>query len=54
MELSHKEYGIVEYLARNIGYPKSKIEISFSENYYYIRNQHIFSAGLILKFSKNL
>lgn len=27
MELSHKEYGIVEYLARNIGYPKSKMEI---------------------------
>ena len=27
MELSHKEYGIVEYLSRNIGYPKSKMEI---------------------------
>jgi DNA-binding response OmpR family regulator len=27
IELSHKEYGIIEYLARNIGYPKSKIEI---------------------------
>lgn len=27
IELSHKEYWIIEYLARNIGYPKSKIEI---------------------------
>jgi DNA-binding response OmpR family regulator len=27
MELSHKEYGIIEYLCRNIGYPKSKMEI---------------------------
>lgn len=27
IELSHKEYWIIEYLARNIGYPKSKMEI---------------------------
>ncbi len=27
MELSHKEYGIIEYLTRNKTYPKSKIEI---------------------------
>lgn len=27
MELSHKEYWIIEYLARNIGYPKSKMNI---------------------------
>lgn len=27
MELSNKEYGIIEYLSRNIGYPKSKLEI---------------------------
>jgi DNA-binding response OmpR family regulator len=27
IDLSHKEYGIIEYLARNLGYPKSKMEI---------------------------
>lgn len=27
MELSHKEYWIIEYLARYLGYPKSKMEI---------------------------
>jgi two-component system, OmpR family, response regulator len=27
VELSHKEYGIIEYLTRNKSYPKSKIEI---------------------------
>lgn len=27
VDLSHKEYGIIEYLARNLGYPKSKMEI---------------------------
>lgn len=27
MELSHKEYGIIEYLARNKSYPKSKMDI---------------------------
>ena len=26
VHLSHKEYGIIEYLARNLGYPKSKME----------------------------
>ncbi len=27
MEVSHKEYGIIEYLSRNKWYPKSKLEI---------------------------
>jgi DNA-binding response OmpR family regulator len=27
MELSNKEYGIIEYLARNKWYPKSKADI---------------------------
>lgn len=27
VELSHKEYGIIEYLSRNKTYPKSKLEI---------------------------